>query len=237
MKYLYLWLDLGSFIIPFLFSFHPRLQFYKKWRSFFPALGVMMLIFIPWDIWFTHQGYWGFNPAYLTGISLWGLPIEEWLFFICIPYACIFTHYALQTLWPKMRFSIATVNVIHVSLVTVLVVVLWYHYDKWYTLVNFCFGQLILGYTFNYRRALLQSFLPTYLVILIPFFIVNGILTGSGIEDQVVWYNNAENLGIRMVTIPVEDLIYNLGMLLTTFVVTENLEAKRRQRAGAMAEI
>ena len=118
-----------------------------------------------------------------------------------------------------------------------MVVVLWYHYDKWYTLVNFCFGLLILGYSFNYRRSLLQSFLPTYLVILIPFFIVNGVLTGYGIEDQVVWYNNEENLGIRMVTIPVEDLIYNLGMLLTTFVVTENLEAKRHQRSDAMAEI
>lgn len=235
MKYLYLWLDLGSFIIPFIFSFHPRLQFYKKWRSFFPALGVMMLVFIPWDIWFTQQGYWGFNPAYLTGYSLWGLPIEEWLFFICIPYACIFTHYALQTLLPGMRFSVRAVNGIHLGLVSLLVVVLWYNYDRWYTLVNFIFGLLILGYTFNYRRELLQTFLPTYLVILIPFFIVNGILTGYGIEDQVVWYNNDENLGIRMVTIPIEDLIYNLGMLLTTFVVTENLEAKRQKKVMATA--
>ena len=69
-----------------------------------------------------------------------------------------------------------------------------------------------------------MDFLPTYFIIFIPFFLVNGILTGSGIEDQVVWYNDAENMGIRLLTIPIEDTIYNLGMLLTVFVCTEIFE-------------
>jgi lycopene cyclase domain-containing protein len=49
---------------------------------------------------------------------------------------------------------------------------------------------------------------------LIPFFIVNGVLTGSWIDNQVVWYNDAENLGIRIGTIPVEDSIYAYSMIL-----------------------
>ena len=227
MKYLYLWLNLGSFIIPFLFSFHPRLQFYKKWKSLGKAILIMMAIFIPWDILFTQNGFWGFNEAYTTGYSFLQLPIEEWLFFICIPYACIFTHYSLLTLFPKLSIPKRAVEVVYVTLVSVLVITLWYYYDRWYTLVNFSYGIIVLGLIYNYRRQLLKTFFLTYLVILIPFFIVNGVLTGTGIEDQVVWYNNAENLGIRMLTIPVEDVIYNLGMLLTVFIFTEWFEAKK----------
>ena len=224
MKYLYLWLDIGSFIIPFLFSFHPRLKFYKKWRSLFIGILVMMAVFIPWDIIFTENGYWGFNQDYLTGISFLGLPIEEWLFFICIPYACIFTHYALAELFPSFRASEKVLNIVVISLITVFIFTLWYYYDRWYTLINFVYAMLILGVAFNYHKAILRPFFATYLVILVPFFIVNGVLTGSGIEDPVVWYNNAENLGIRLSTIPVEDVVYNLGMLLTVYYVMTRLE-------------
>ncbi|MBW2936486.1 lycopene cyclase domain-containing protein [Aureisphaera sp. CAU 1614] len=228
MKYLYLWLNIGSFIIPFLFSFHPKLQFYKKWRSFFLGVLVMMAVFIPWDIAFTQNGFWGFNEAYTTGIYLFNLPIEEWLFFICIPYACIFTHYALLTLFPKFSLSEKITQISYLVLISALIVVLWYHYNKWYTLVCFVYALLVLGITYNYKKAVLPYFFATYLIILIPFFIVNGILTGSFIEEQVVWYANSENLGVRLFTIPIEDTIYNLGMLLTVLIVTEAFSSNQK---------
>jgi lycopene cyclase domain-containing protein len=227
MKYLYLWLNIASFLIPFLVSFHPRLKFFKKWRSLFTAILIMMAIFIPWDIVFTQQGFWGFNETYISGIHFLGLPLEEWLFFICIPYACLFTHYALLELFPNFSFSERTTQVIFIVLISILVIALWYYYDRWYTLVNFAYAIVLLGLVFNYRQHLLRTFFATYLVILIPFFIVNGVLTGTGIEDQVVWYNNAENIGVRLLTIPIEDTIYNLGMLLTVFVFTEWFETKK----------
>ena len=74
-----------------------------------------------------------------------------------------------------------------------------------------------------------QRFLTSYFVTLIPFFLVNGVLTGSFIENQVVWYNNAENLHIRIFTIPIEDTIYSLGMLLTVFVLVEYFESKKNR--------
>jgi len=188
----------------------------------------MMAVFIPWDILFTQNGFWGFNEAYLTGYSFLNLPVEEWLFFICIPYACIFTHYSLLTLFPKWSLTKRAVEVIYVTLISILVITLWYYYDRWYSAVNFSYGIIILGLVYNFRRQLLKTFFLTYIVILIPFFLVNGVLTGTGIEDQVVWYNNSENLGIRMLTIPVEDVIYNLGMLLTVFVFTEEFETRKK---------
>ena len=230
MNSLYLWLNIGSISVPLLFSFHPRLKFYKKWKSLFLGILVMMAIFIPWDIIFTENGFWGFNPDYLTGYYLLGLPIEEWMFFICIPYACLFTHYALLELSPKFRFGVMATNIIIVSLVTVLIIILWYNYDRWYTFTCFVYALLLLGIVQSYRKELLQPFFATYLIILIPFFLVNGVLTGSGIDEPVVWYNNEENLSLRMLTIPVEDTIYNLGMLLTVFLVMEASEKRKEKR-------
>ena len=111
---------------------------------------------------------------------------------------------------------------------SVLLVTLWYTYDRWYTLVNFGYTIILLGLVYNYHRALLRTFFPTFLIILIPFFIVNGILTGTGIVDEVVWYNDAENLGFRLGTIPIEDSMYALSMLLTVFLVMEKAQGKSR---------
>ena len=86
MPYLYLLLNLGSLSIPLIFSFHPKLKFFKHWKSLGIGILISMLIFIPWDVFFTINGIWGFNSNYYLGTNLFSLPIEEWLFFLIIPF-------------------------------------------------------------------------------------------------------------------------------------------------------
>jgi lycopene cyclase domain-containing protein len=63
------------------------------------------LFFIIWDEFFTQLGVWGFNEKYLTGVYIGSLPLEEVMFFICIPYACVFTYEALNYLVKKDYFK------------------------------------------------------------------------------------------------------------------------------------
>ena len=88
----YLWIDLGAFLIPFLFSFHPRLRFDRTWHALWPAIGCMMLLFIPWDAWFTHLGIWDFNTEHLAGLDLCGLPLDEGLCLLCDPHSLSLHH-------------------------------------------------------------------------------------------------------------------------------------------------
>jgi lycopene cyclase domain-containing protein len=221
MDSLYLWLNLGSLSVPFLYSFHPKLKLYKKWKYMFPSIIIMMLFFIPWDIVFTANEFWGFNPNYLTGIYIVNLPIEEWMFFICIPYACIFTHYALLHYFPDWKLSEKTTTIISYALIAMMLLLIVLFYDRWYPLINYSYAVILIFLVLKYRKDLLQQYFLTFLVMLIPFFIVNGILTGSFIEEQVVWYDNTQNLGVRMFTIPVEDSMYAFTMILTPLVLTE----------------
>lgn len=220
--YLYLALDLGSILFPFLFSWDRRIRLVDKWKALAWGLLAMIVVFLPWDILFTHHGIWGFNPRYLLGINFIGLPLEEWLFFLCIPYACLFIYEAMFYFWPKLPWS-EWAPAFFTILGMVLIGVGIYNFDRWYTALNFigC-GVLITALRFfNFKPLMWGRFIIGYVISLIPFFLVNGVLTGSWIEEQVVWYNNAENLGIRMGTIPVEDSIYMMFKLLIVTVVYE----------------
>jgi lycopene cyclase domain-containing protein len=55
-----------------------------------------------------------------------------------------------------------------------------------------------------------RPILHGFLVSLFPFYIVNGILTAW----PVVLYNNTQNMGIRIGTIPFEDHFYSMALLL-----------------------
>jgi len=177
-----------------------------------PAILIPAVIFVGWDEFFTRLGVWGFNEVYLSGLYIGSLPVEEILFFICIPYACVFTYEALNHLISRDYFG-PEQRLISVALILTCLFLGATNFDKWYTFTTFLsLAIYLILLEFILKESFLGRFYFTYLFILIPFFIVNGILTGSLIEEPIVWYNDAENLGVRITTIPVEDVFY--GMLL-----------------------
>jgi lycopene cyclase domain-containing protein len=76
------------------------------------------------------------------------------------------------------------------------------------------------------RRVDIRTFLSTYVLLLLPFFIVNGILTGTGIPEEVVWYNDTENVTLRVGTIPVEDFLYGFSMIFMNVLLFERFLPK-----------
>ena len=223
---LYLILNIASFIIPFAYSFEKKMHFIRWWKSVFLSIFMVALFFIIWDVIFTSQGVWGFNPEYHLGVDIAGLPIEEILFFICIPYASIFTHNAFIYFFENAKLSDKLTKYISLGSLIIAIFVLFYAFPKKYTSVTFSIFILLMGYSLLKKPPILSQFYITFLIILIPFFIVNGILTGSFIENEVVWYNNDENLNIRLLTIPVEDAVYAFNMLYPSLLLIEFFKKK-----------
>lgn len=223
----YLWIDLGAFAVPFLFSFHPRLRFDRQWHAAWPAILGMMLLFIPWDAWAASRGIWGFNPEHLVGFELLGLPIEEWLFFICIPYACLFTYHCFKVLGVKDHFK-AYAKGFTRGLIAASVMIAVFYPHQLYTCITFALLAFFLAMItlWSDSRWLGRAYF-TYLVLLLPFLIVNGLLTGTGMDRPVVWYDEAHIWGVRIATIPAEDVFYGLLMFLLTVVIYEGLLAKK----------
>ena len=223
-KYTYLLVDFFCIIIPFVCSFHPKINFHKQWKYLFIPCLATTLIFLVWDVLFTGAGIWSFNPKYVSGLYCLGLPIEEYLFFVCIPYPCMFTYYCINK-FTGLSLSRAIVYFISFALVAVLSFIGFTHLLQLYTSITFLSLATILTVTILKNYRILSTFYITYLLVLAPFFISNGILTGSFLNRPTVLYNNNYNLAIRILTIPVEDLFYAMLLLLMNIAGFEYLKA------------
>ena len=180
--------------------------------------------FVLWDEIFTQEKVWGFNSNFVTGLYIGSLPIEEILFFFCIPYACVFTYFTLNNLIAKDHLF-PHQELISSGLIILLLISGIYHIDKWYTGITFILLALFLAYQMlKIRPRYMGRFYFAFSFLLIPFFFVNGILTGSFLDSEVVWYNNAHILGIRIGTIPIEDVFYGFLLVLMNIAIMEWLE-------------
>ncbi|MFZ4465235.1 MAG: lycopene cyclase domain-containing protein [Bacteroidales bacterium] len=223
---LYFILLLGSIAVPFLLSFDRKLQFYRQWKFVIPSTLIIAAVYIFFDILMTGWGVWGFNSRYHSDIVIWHLPIEEWLFFIVIPYASIFLHESVVLYFPHIQISKKYSDYLSYGFLVFLSVMLLLNPDKTYTVYIFATVILSLLLSLFDSSQTIRSFYLTFLLILVPFFIVNAILTGSFIESEVVWYNDAENLGIRILTIPVEDIGYAFSMILLNLLLIKLFQKK-----------
>ena len=123
---------------------------------------------------------------------------------------------------PKLRLSESKSRLTVKIIIGLLLFILFQNFGKLYTTITFTFTILLLTLVMYKNISLLQDFLVSYVFILIPFFIVNGILTGSFIIDQIVWYNNDHNMGIRIGTIPFEDIFYGMTLFLGTIFLADH---------------
>lgn len=230
--FLYLLIDILTILFPFAFSFYPKANFSQKWKFLVPGLITGAVSFICWDIYFTQLGVWGFNPNYVSGIYFFNLPIEEVLFFICIPYACVFTYEAVNYFVIKKIVTDLGSNFISDVLIFGSLLLGTMYHNRLYTSVTFfSLGAYLILLRRIWSVNFLGKFFFAFIFILIPFFIVNGILTGTGLNEPVVWYNNQENLGIRLGTIPVEDVFYGMLLLLINVSIFEYLQRKNKKAA------
>ena len=201
--YTYFYILAAAFAGPFLLSFDKKVAFYKNWRFLFFATLGPAVFYIAWDMYFTSKGVWGF----------------------VVPYCCVFVYQCIRTYFPALQNRQPAKMILQVLAIFLLVIGLLC-YNRYYTSSAFIFCGLFISaiYIFKYHFADFDasSFLISFLIILVPFLVVNGFLTAL----PVVTYNDEENLGLRIYTIPFEDIFYGMLLVLMNVAFYERLRNK-----------
>jgi lycopene cyclase domain-containing protein len=224
-KYTYFWVDFLCILFPFIFSLTKTFDFYKDWKYYFPANIIVAFLFIIWDIYKTEVGVWWFDQKYTLGINIYNLPIEEVLFFFCIPYACVFTYYCFRK-YIKINNFIKSIS--NFALWIPLIGISFIYYDRLYPMITFTFLGISWILLKKYKPNFYPYFFIVYLIMFIPFFLSNGVLTGGFINRSIVNYNPEEIIGFRLYTIPFEDYFY--GMLLILWIIWLYEYFKKQQK-------
>ncbi|WP_350201756.1 lycopene cyclase domain-containing protein [Gracilimonas sp.] len=170
------------------------------------------VLFLYFGIIKSYKSVWTFNNSYYLGIDLFGLPLEEIFFFITVPIACLFIKECLQYFQkiPSIKND------------GILILIGIAYCTQLYTSTVCLLSASAIGWHYVFGKIDTRS--KTYItfgVSLIPFLIINGILTGLFTEEPLVQYNSGEFSGISICTIPIEDAIYLFPLLLLNISVYE----------------
>lgn len=226
-SYTYLIINFLTIIICFVYSFDRRIRFDRYFKEFIIASVVVAIPFIIWDALFTAKGVWWFNTDYTIGLTLFNLPLEECLFFICIPFSCVFTYYCLTKF-----FNLSWVNgfnniIVFITIIVCAVIALIFS-DRTYTFVTAVLTVATMLYMhFIDKQEWIGEASLVYTILMAGFLPVNGVLTGTGLESPIVNYNSAEFMNLRIGTIPIEDAVYGYIMILWNLYVFKKLTRKK----------
>lgn len=225
----YLFINLTIIIFPLILSFLPRYRsFYRHWRQLLFSIFSVGAVFIIWDAFVTARGHWAFNPAKVMDYRLGYLPLEEWLFFITVPFSCLFLYQALKNHYPNKVIGLNLKPLIFVFSAFCFLFSLFL-YPLTYTLVVLFFTALTAVLVLLLSPSLYAS--RAYWVYIglgiILFLIFNSLLTAI----PVVIYNSAVITNYYLGTIPLEDFFYNWS-LLTLYAFTYDFFLNKKRKAA-----
>jgi lycopene cyclase domain-containing protein len=209
---LYLSITIAVLAAPLALSFDKRVAYYTHWRQLFLSMIPVSTLYIVWDILVTERGDWAFEAEYAGSIRIFGLPLGEWMFFIVVPYACIFILEVARAYFPDREYkNQKMIRYVGITAVGIFLALAVLFKDLDYTMLALLSVAVWIGvaliatpWIFGQIHTLWYFFLS-----IVAFLLVNGVLTYL----PIVTYNPEAIWGVRIVSIPLEDLFYNIGML------------------------
>jgi lycopene cyclase domain-containing protein len=90
-----------TILVPALRARDPNVPLSRRRRDVLLTLLIVVPPYWLWDCIATARGHWSFNPEFVIGIRMFGLPVEEFLFFPVVVFVAIFVWENTKFFWRK----------------------------------------------------------------------------------------------------------------------------------------
>ncbi len=220
-RHVYAIIALASFAGPLALSFDRRVYFIQYLLPTLIATVGVGTVYIVWDVLVTRAGHWRFNDATVGTIRILDLPPGEWLFFLLIPYACLFT-YEVVIEYFGAGTPAPSLNWFQFVLAAACVVLAVAWRKRGYTSLAMISATIYFVASGILTPGIVAAsgYLLSMLLSFVAFTIVNGLYTSI----PTIFYNDDAILGVKAGTIPLEDFVYNLsyiGLIYTVYLVVK----------------
>ena len=197
--------------------------FISRWKYTILPILFPAIFFLIWDSIVTDS-HWRFNEKYVLGITFFNLPIEEILFFISVPFACLFTWEMIIRRTDKKE--LLWINKLRLFLYLLIPIGIWFFISgKHYTglAITFLGLAVLLDLLLNTNLILQKRFYLYLFLVLLFTLIFNGYLTWR----PIVTYGIEYQLDFRIFTIPIEDFVYGTALIFMNTSIYQNIISKK----------
>jgi hypothetical protein len=222
MKFAFLALAIAPLLFPLIFQFDKKLFSDGNFKA---ALGASLVSTIVFSVICIVQHWFGLLSYNDTmGIFFKDIPLEQYLLNFTFSFAAIGLYQYLNLKFPKndlQRYSLAMSNL----LLGLCVAFLFFAYTKWYTLSTFAtLLVLLLFIEYIGKLRFMYRAYRAFVVMLVPFYIIYGILFWSG----TITIAKNQLSGMCLASIPIENHFVALAMMLVSIYMFEFFRTKRK---------
>jgi len=212
---IYLFIDILVIAAPVLLSFDKKVAFVSRWPAVFLTSLTVGAVFAAWDSLMVRAGAWGFAERFAGPAALAGLPLAEILFFVAVPFSCLFVYEVVSTYVPERAGRAARAPWIAAAALLAAAGAVLHPRVYTSTVLVAAALFLLLAAVSSPRLLASRRFWLSIAATYVPFVAANGPLTALPVVTYAPW----AILGPRVLTIPVEDFLYSFALLGSCYLV------------------
>lgn len=212
-------LDLAIVVGPLALSFDRKVRYVRHWPAAFLSSLIVGVPYAVWDSAMAAKGAWGFSERFAGAFRIFFLPPGELLFFIVVPFSCVFIYEVITAHVPERSSGPGRIPWISAAALLAVGAILLrarlYTSSVMLSAALFLLLALILSPNMLGSRVFWLAVAASYA----PFLVANGALTSI----PIVTYGEWAIVCPRIFSIPMEDFLYSFSLLGFTFLVYRSL--------------